>query len=238
MGLIASLFVPKARSQSDRDRLKLITLRASEALRLSPPTRSMRTRTNEDDSLELGPYNWLHKLRRAALVAAANQPVRFSRRLKPEAEERDPLVRASMRNWQHAELSEHVLRRLPSTDASHTAILDATAHLIQHEDHTGFYLPIDFSQPLWVRDPSPDPEHEFTSVGSSAALARELGAVCTTLQIPANMSIHDEQLLQALDEPLARGLPWQLNPEAAFVALRLRYLAIRSVKTGLAIAFE
>jgi hypothetical protein len=105
MGLVASLVHTSTLPTKARERFAVISSRVIEALGLSSSQTTPRVRAHDDDSLELGAYGWLHKLRRAALVANTDQPDRFNARLKPEAENRDPLVRASLMNWQHAELT-------------------------------------------------------------------------------------------------------------------------------------
>jgi hypothetical protein len=244
MGFGASLLLPTARTPQERERFATICGRVVEALKIQPPPPppppppAALLSLNEEDSVEIGPYSWLHLLRRAALVANADQPHRFLKRLTPSAASRDPLMRASMKDWDHTELSEHVLQRNPCPVAEVRALLDATAHLVHHEDHTGLYLPWDFSQPLWVRDPMVTSEFEYTSVGSAVALARELNSVRCALEIPPDVDVNDERLLAVLDDPPRKGPPWLTNPEATYVAICLGRLVDRSLKTNLAIVFE
>jgi hypothetical protein len=61
------------------------------------------------------------------------------------------------------------------------------AHLIDHSDADGYYLPIDFSQPIHFEAESPANGHTFkVDVGSCQALLRELDELNEYLRMPGD----------------------------------------------------
>ncbi|MDF2630310.1 MAG: hypothetical protein K0R39_4141 [Symbiobacteriaceae bacterium] len=72
-------------------------------------------------------------------------------------------------------------------------------HLINHDDEGGYYLPVDFMQPFFIKE-TDDEDAEYISVGSAAALLRELDALEPVLlaQFPVQMAA-----LPPADEPLS-----------------------------------
>lgn len=97
------------------------------------------------------------------------------------------------------------LRELAARAAGHT--LDAYyegevpaghlyQHLINHDDNSGYYLPVEFPQPFWLG--GEEDGTEAISVGSAVALRRELEALRPVLQ---------EQFLGEMAAALAGNVP-------------------------------
>lgn len=61
-------------------------------------------------------------------------------------------------------------------------------HLINHQAEGGYYLPVDFPEPIWLKsdqeeqDPEDQDENTMICFGSSIALQRELGELATMFQ--------------------------------------------------------
>jgi hypothetical protein len=90
-------------------------------------------------------------------------------------------------------------------------------HLINHQADGGYYLPVEFAEPIWLEaedDQAPDEEGEepFISFGSSVGLQRELGELADMLQ-QAGVSAQSgafrclRALREAADQSLANDLP-------------------------------
>jgi hypothetical protein len=95
-------------------------------------------------------------------------------------------------------------------------------HLIKHQGEDGYYLPVDFAEPLWIdgeaaeNDDSDDGEEDddeaLTSFGSSAALLRELHLLRSYMQqfgIPAKHPVSKclAALLQGAQISVDNDLP-------------------------------
>ncbi|MBT0959256.1 hypothetical protein IV417_17850 [Alphaproteobacteria bacterium KMM 3653] len=110
------------------------------------------------------------------------------------------------------------------------------AHLLLHSDSEGFYLPQDFDPPFFPVDPEGG-EREI-SVGSAARLAMEVAALGGLLEIPDEMTVESEALMEALAAPRADGSLWQAQPIAAHTCVLLRDACALSMETGAAITFQ
>lgn len=60
------------------------------------------------------------------------------------------------------------------------------AHLINHSDSSGYYIPIDFAEPFTFDAPAFDGGTRKVDVGSSVALLRELDAMNEFLKVPGD----------------------------------------------------
>jgi hypothetical protein len=83
-------------------------------------------------------------------------------------------------------------------------------HLIKHQGEDGYYLPVDFAEPLWIDGEAG--EDALTSFGSSAALVRELHLLRGYMQqfgIPAKHPVSQclKSLLQAAQISVDNDLP-------------------------------
>jgi hypothetical protein len=90
-------------------------------------------------------------------------------------------------------------------------------HLINHQADGGYYLPVEFAEPIWLEaedDETPEEEGEepFISFGSSVGLQRELGELADMLQqagIPSQSGAFRclRALREAADQSVANDLP-------------------------------
>jgi hypothetical protein len=94
-------------------------------------------------------------------------------------------------------------------------------HLINHQADGGYYLPVDFAEPIWLEAEDEEPAEEedeeegeepFISFGSSVGLQRELVELADLLQqarVPAQSSLFRCLLVlrEAADQSVANGLP-------------------------------
>lgn len=89
-------------------------------------------------------------------------------------------------------------------------------HLINHRGDGGYYLPVDFSEPIWLdfgeEEEEPGTSDEVTTFGSSVALQRELADLEAMLQaanFPVRHPITEclRVLRQAADHSVASDLP-------------------------------
>lgn len=112
------------------------------------------------------------------------------------------------------------------------------AHLVQHPDSQGYYLPVDFPIPVRPAEIDEDTEHLWP-VGSVPRLASELAEIAVALQIPDDLSSDDDVLSELLEDlgALAEGPLWQSQPIAAYMLLILREGCASSLRTGSALAF-
>jgi hypothetical protein len=122
------------------------------------------------------PYDWLHYLRRAVAYA-----IRDPSALKPNGRRKDPA-------------------KDPLYD---DVLFSCDSHLICHSDCDGYYVPIDFPDPLYDELPDED-EHCVAGgiLGSSQAVMRELLLVAPLLNIPVadDGAISDENFKAIHDE--------------------------------------
>jgi hypothetical protein len=122
------------------------------------------------------PYGWLLYLRRAVAHA-----IRGRTQLKPLGKgknpEKDPLY--------------------------HDVLFSVDSHIVCHSDCEGFYVPVDFLNPLYDDLPDEDPRCvEGGILGSSQAVLRELVRVAPLLGISvAGDALSDKDFKQIHDKP-------------------------------------
>lgn len=91
-------------------------------------------------------------------------------------------------------------------------------HLINHQADGGYYLPVDFSEPIWLEadeedlDEEDDDAEPFISFGSSVGLQRELSELAEMLQkasVPSTSAPYRclQVLRTAADQSVANDLP-------------------------------
>jgi hypothetical protein len=117
----------------------------------------------------------------------------------------------------------------PVLEARHAASKASSrfAHLIEHSDAEGFYVPIDFGAVLV------DASILGGYLGSSFALRRECEELAAALGLPLGLDTDAEELANGGDGT-AR---WHAYPTEARVCLVLHRAAVTSIETGAAIVF-
>ncbi|HJZ49505.1 MAG TPA: hypothetical protein VKE41_20145 [Roseiflexaceae bacterium] len=90
-------------------------------------------------------------------------------------------------------------------------------HLINHQADGGYYLPVDFPEPIWLEAEEDEPSEEggdepFISFGSSVGLQRELAELAGLLQqagaSPQSAPVRCLQVMRvAADQSVANELP-------------------------------
>jgi hypothetical protein len=90
-------------------------------------------------------------------------------------------------------------------------------HLINHQAEGGYYLPVDFAEPIWLEAEDEEALEEegdepYISFGSSIGLQRELAELVDLLQqagVPAQSSLFRcaRALREAADQSVANDLP-------------------------------
>lgn len=129
------------------------------------------------------PYSWLHYLRRAVAHAMEG-----CTQLEPLGAEEDPIA-----------------------DPLYDSVLFSFAsHLVCHSDCEGFYVPVDFLEPLYDDLPSGD-EHCILGgiLGSSQGAMRELIHVAPLLDIPVEKGkLSDQQFARIENECTERSPFW------------------------------
>lgn len=103
------------------------------------------------------------------------------------------------------------------------------AHLIQHSDAEGFYVPVDFPRPL-------NGDVTGETLGSSVALRRELRELRELLEIPDGVDPDGDELWEVFEEQ-GTGDGWRRYGRESFVCVRLLAAAEASVARGLALSF-
>ena len=110
----------------------------------------------------------------------------------------------------------------------------AFQHLIVHGDAEGYYLPVEFEDVI-IPDPSLEIAGEM--LGSSHALLRECRELAQALELPAELSVDDEQLWLAADSQGEGEAKWERYGVESFTCLRLIRACEASIETGAAVVF-
>jgi hypothetical protein len=107
-------------------------------------------------------------------------------------------------------------------------------HLIVHGDAEGYYLPVEFDDVI-----IPDASLEIAGgvLGSSHALLRECRELAQALELPADLSVDDEQLWFAPESQGEGETKWERYGVESFTCLRLIRACEASVETGAAVVF-
>jgi hypothetical protein len=110
----------------------------------------------------------------------------------------------------------------------------AFQHLIVHGDAEGYYLPVEFDDVI-----IPDASLEIAGgmLGSAHALLRECRELAQALELPADLSVDDEQLWSAADSQGEGETKWERYGVESFTCLRLMRACEASIETGAAIVF-
>jgi hypothetical protein len=112
------------------------------------------------------------------------------------------------------------------------------AHLVLHSDADGFYVPVDFVQPL-IPLPAPAGTELLWPLGSVQRLAAELEVLARALGLPDTLPDPDTLLETWLESPSPGPITalWQAQPIATHSLIILRKACDHSLRTGAAIAF-
>jgi hypothetical protein len=165
-------------------------------------------------SYDLGPYSSLHALRRigAHLCEGPSLP--------PPATQEEPDDSVLERRYRGAGRFSRLLGRGEPPRAF--------AHLIDHADDGGYYVPVDFPDPLVAGG---------EVVGSSQQLLAECDALAAALGVPDELDAEDDRLWQASTGRPGGDELWERYGLESFVCVRLRAAARHSIRTGAAVAF-
>lgn len=183
---------------------------------------------------DLGPYSWLHQLRRFA----AHMDLRGE---LPEpgdehAAEDPVLVRyftlAKRQNRPEPGFVRRGVGASKPTDETEPKL--TFDHLILHSDAEGYYVPIAFPKVLY---PSKD-DIAGAMIGSSHGLAEECRRIARALEIPAHLHPDSNELLQATDTQGKGEAMWQKYAIESFTCVRLLHAAEASVAAQSAVVFS
>jgi hypothetical protein len=107
-------------------------------------------------------------------------------------------------------------------------------HLIIHGDAEGYYLPVEFDD---VIIPEASLEIAGGMLGSSHALLRECRELAQALELPADLSLEDEALFQAVENQGEGETNWESYGIESYTCLALMKACEASIDTGAAIVF-
>jgi hypothetical protein len=107
-------------------------------------------------------------------------------------------------------------------------------HLIIHSDTEGYYLPVEFEDVL-----IPDASLEIAGgmIGSTQMLLRECRELAQALELPEDLSLEDEVMWEALDNPGGGDTTWERYAVESYTCLGLIRACEASLETGAAIVF-
>jgi hypothetical protein len=107
-------------------------------------------------------------------------------------------------------------------------------HLLLHGDAEGYYLPLEFED---VVTPPEDLGVAGWWIGSSNRLMKECEELAAALELPLEMDIESEKLLQASMEQGKGQAKWEKYGIESFTCLRLHRASVKSLELGAAIVF-
>jgi hypothetical protein len=182
---------------------------------------------------DLGPYGWLHRLRRFAAYMDLRGEV-------PEpgdehAAEDPMLARYFTLAKRHNRPEPGFVKRVlggPKTATAGDPKLTFD-HLILHSDAEGYYVPIAFPKVLY---PSKD-DIAGAMIGSSQALAEECRRIARALEIPSHLHPESNELLEAIESQGEGDTMWKKYAIESFTCVRLLHAAEASVAAKSAIVF-
>lgn len=107
------------------------------------------------------------------------------------------------------------------------------AHLMDHSDTEGYYIPVDFPAPIHVPE---DSEITGGIVGSSHRLLAECEELAKHLGLPADIDPESDAIWDAAENQ-GSGDGWEKYGVESFTCLRLMHAARASIKNRSAIVF-
>jgi hypothetical protein len=177
-------------------------------------------------SAEMIGYTGLYDLRRIAAHLDCDQPL-------PAPSAREAAKDQFLEGY-YAELKgklSNALKRLVGSAPQFRRQFD---HLIEHGDAEGYYLPIDFSNVLYL---APELRIPGGMVGSVPRLSAELDRIARALEIPDSLAAESEELWQASDSPPAEGPLWKRYGRESFGCVVLREGCRRAMAANAALVF-
>ncbi|MBO0831013.1 MAG: hypothetical protein J2P28_06950 [Actinobacteria bacterium] len=105
------------------------------------------------------------------------------------------------------------------------------AHLLEHSDCEGYYVPVDFEQVIV------DDRLEGLCLGSSVRLLAETRRIASALGLPEDLDPDSEAVDAACQAKTPAAEGWQRYAIESYGCLRLIRAAQHSIATGAAIAF-
>jgi hypothetical protein len=182
---------------------------------------------------DMGPYSWLHHLRRLAAHLALRGELPEP---GDETAAEDPVLERYFVLAKRHNTPEPGF--LPRSTAGAKAAMETEPkltfdHLILHSDAEGYYVPIPFPKVIY---PSKD-DIAGAMVGSSQALLEELRRVARALEIPADLGPESKALFAAVDNQGKGEKTWQRFAIESFTCVRLMRAAEASIATKSAIVF-
>lgn len=183
-------------------------------------------------------YTGLHALREVAGLVWRDLPIPMddilTGRITPNAE---ALFEVAVQACA-PELRQSTFSRLLGGKKPAKPLLPPFAHLSLHSDAEGFYVPVDFAQPL-IPMPFPPGTETLWPLGSVQRLAAELSILGQALGLPDTLPDPDDVLETWLEAPPSGpGIAiWQAQPIATHSLIILRQACDHSLRTGAAISF-
>lgn len=183
-------------------------------------------------------YTGLHALREVAGLVWRGLPIPTDRLLTgevtPNAEALFQVAAAACAPERRQSLFARLLGETPSARPK----LPPFAHLTLHSDAGGFYVPVDFVQPL-VPVPFPPGSETLWPLGSVQRLTAELERLRLALALPEVLPDPDEILETWFESPAPGPVSalWQAQPIAAYSLIILLRACDHSLRTGAAIGF-
>lgn len=183
-------------------------------------------------------YTGLHALREVAGLVWQGLPIPTDHILTgedtPNAEALFDVAAAACA----PERREGLFSRLLGKKRAPRPELPAFAHLLLHSDADGFYVPVDFSQPM-IPIPFPRGTDTLWPLGSVQRLAADLDTLGLALHLPDARPDPDDVIETWLETPPPRPATalWQAQPIATYSLIILRRACDQSLRTGAAIVF-
>lgn len=175
------------------------------------PTHAEPSHVDEVVSFDMWSYSGLHYLRRfAAHIDETGKPP------TPGGDESsaDPILQKYYAEDEKAKCKFH--------------------HLMDHSDAEGFYLPVDFPEPITAPE---DSEITGGTIGSSQRLLAECEELAKHLGLPTDLDPESDAIWDAAEMQGEGGEGWQKYGVESFTCLRLIHAARASIKHGAAIVF-
>ncbi len=107
------------------------------------------------------------------------------------------------------------------------------AHLINHSDSEGFYVPVDFEAVI----PCTEREVVGGEIGSTPRLNAELERLAKELELPLTLDPDSDEVLEAAERPPSAGPKWKRYGVESFGLLRLWKACEVSMRHRSAIVF-
>ncbi len=184
-------------------------------------------------------YNGLHALREVAGLVWHDLPIPtdsiLTGDITPHAEALFHTAAAACA----PERRQSMFARLLGDQKQTRPPLPPFAHLSLHSDAMGFYVPVDFAEPL-IPMPPPSGTDDLWPLGSVQRLSAELDRLARALDLPEVPPDPDDVLETWFESPPPRPATalWHAQPIATHTLIILRRACDHSLRTGSAIAYR